>query len=52
VSSFVFFFSLGFGARLLSPIMSRPGAWRIIDAGIGLVMWALAAGLLRGALAG
>ncbi|MCL4131394.1 UNVERIFIED_CONTAM: hypothetical protein GTU68_064641 [Idotea baltica] len=27
-SSFVFFFSLGFGARLLAPITARPSSWR------------------------
>ena len=47
-ASFVFFFSLGYGARLLSPVMSSPYAWRWLDIGIGLVMWALAAKLLLG----
>lgn len=45
-SSFVFFFALAYGARFLAPIMSSPKAWRWLDTGIGLVMWALAAGLL------
>lgn len=45
-SSFVFFFSLGFGARLLAPWMQSSRAWQILDIGIGLTMWALAAGLL------
>ncbi len=47
-ASFVFFFGLGYGARLLAPLMRRPGTWRVLDAGIGLTMWALAAGLLAG----
>lgn len=46
-ASFVFFFSLGYGARRLGPIMARPGAWRWLDTGIGLTMLALAVGLLR-----
>ena len=46
LSSFVFFASLGFGARLLAPVMSSARAWRVLDTGIGLVMWALALGLL------
>ncbi len=46
VASFVFFFSLGFGARFLAPLVARPGAWRVIDAGIGLVMWAIALKLI------
>jgi L-lysine exporter family protein LysE/ArgO len=45
-SSFVFFFSLGYGARLLAPIMQSARAWRILDVLIGLVMWALAVKLL------
>ncbi len=45
-SSFVFFFGLGYGARLLAPIMQSARAWRILDVIIGLVMWALAAKLL------
>ncbi len=41
-ASFVFFFGLGYGARLLAPYMSSPTAWRVLDAIIGLVMWAIA----------
>jgi len=42
LSSFVFFFSLGYGARLLSPVMQSARAWRILDTLIWIVMWALA----------
>jgi len=45
-SSFVFFFSLGYGARLLAPIMQSARAWRVLDIIIALVMWALAIKLL------
>ncbi len=45
-ASFVFFFGLGYGARLLAPVMGSARAWRILDIGIGVIMWALAAGLL------
>lgn len=41
-ASFVFFFTLGYGARLLAPVFARPRAWQAFDAGIGLVMWAIA----------
>ncbi len=41
-ASFVFFFSLGYGARLLTPIFARPRAWVILDIGIGLIMWMIA----------
>lgn len=48
-ASFVFFFSLGFGARLLAPLFARPAAWRVLDAGVGVVMWAIALKLILGA---
>ena len=47
--SVAFFSALGFGAALLRSVFARPAAWRILDAGIGLVMWAIAAGLIVGA---
>lgn len=46
-ASFIFFFSLGYGARLLAPIFARPQAWRVLDACVGLIMWLIAAGLIR-----
>jgi len=45
-ASFVFFFSLGYGARLLAPVFARPRAWQALDLVIALVMWAIAAKLL------
>jgi len=45
-ASFVFFFSLGFGARFLSPFFRNPRAWQILDFVIALVMWSIAYGLL------
>lgn len=45
-ASFSFFFGLGYGARLLAPIMQSARAWRFFDIGVGLVMWAIAAGLI------
>ena len=46
-ASFLFFFSLGYGARLLQPLFARPMSWRILDLGIGVVMLSIAASLLR-----
>ncbi|WP_298834714.1 LysE/ArgO family amino acid transporter [uncultured Piscinibacter sp.] len=45
-ASAVWFFALGYGARLLAPWFARPAAWRALDAGIALVMWTIAAGLI------
>ncbi len=42
IASFVFFFGLGYGARLLAPVMQSARAWRVLDVFIGVVMWALA----------
>ncbi|MFC2253410.1 LysE/ArgO family amino acid transporter [Labrys portucalensis] len=41
-ASFLFFFSLGYGARLLRPLFARPGAWRVLDGLIGMTMCGLA----------
>jgi len=46
LASFVWFFGLGYGARLLQPIFARKAAWRVLDAVIGLVMVAIGLGLL------
>lgn len=46
VASFVWFFCLGYGARLLQPIFARPAAWRVLDILIGAVMAALALSLV------
>lgn len=48
VSSFAFFFSLGFGARLLRPLFTSARAWQVLDVIVGLTMWAIAAKLLLG----
>ena len=46
LASFVWFFGLGYGARLLAPAFARPISWRILDLLIGLVMWSIAASLI------
>lgn len=47
-ASFAWFFSLGYGARLLAPFFARPSAWRVLDMIIAAVMVALGMGLLVG----
>ncbi|MEM7443360.1 MAG: LysE/ArgO family amino acid transporter [Pseudomonadota bacterium] len=47
-ASFVFFFSLGYGARLLRPLFATPSAWRILDFVIAAVMWTISASLVLG----
>ena len=45
-ASFVFFFSLGYGAKRLSPILNNPESWKIIDLFIAGVMFTVAVILL------
>ena len=45
-ASFVFFFSLGYGAKRLSPILNNPESWKIIDLFIAGVMFTVAGILL------
>jgi L-lysine exporter family protein LysE/ArgO len=44
--SFLFFFSLGYGAAWLRPVFAKPVAWRILDLVIAAVMWLIAWKLL------
>jgi len=46
VSSFVFFFTLGYGARLLRPLFAKPVTWVVLDVLIGCVMWMIAVSLV------
>jgi L-lysine exporter family protein LysE/ArgO len=42
LASFVFFFSLSYGAKLLIPLMKHQFSWRILDAIVSLIMFILA----------
>ncbi len=42
LASFVFFFSLSYGAKLLTPIMNRPLSWQILDCLIAFIMFTIA----------
>lgn len=45
MASVAWFFSLGMGARYLTPVFARPMAWRILDGSIAVIMWAIALSL-------
>lgn len=49
LGSFLFFFSLGYGAAWLRPVFAKPSAWRVLDAIIALVMSVIAFKLIAGA---
>ena len=42
IASFIFFFSLSYGAKLLQPLMKKPISWRVLDILIALVMFSIA----------
>ena len=44
-ASLLWFCALGYGARLLRPVFTRPAAWRVLDAVIAVVMTTLAVSL-------
>ena len=47
-ASLSFFAALGYGARLLAPVMARPRAWVVLEVLVGLIMWAIALRLVLG----
>jgi L-lysine exporter family protein LysE/ArgO len=46
-ASFVFFFSLGYGAMLLAPYFQSERFWRGLDVAIAIIMFAIALGLYK-----
>ncbi len=46
LASFLFFFTLGYGARRLSSVLEKPEAWKFIDMGIACVMFAIAGAII------
>lgn len=47
-ASFVFFFGLGYGARILDPLFKKPASWQVLDLIVALTMWAIAPKLIVG----
>jgi L-lysine exporter family protein LysE/ArgO len=45
-ASFLWFFSLGYGARFLSPLFAKPMAWKVLNFMIGIVMLWIAYSLM------
>ena len=45
-ASWLFFFSLGYGARVLIPVFANPKAWKVLDVVIALIMWSIAISLM------
>jgi len=49
--SAIWFYGLGYGARVLAPVLTKPKVWQIIDLVIGILMLSLAVGLARDGVA-
>lgn len=47
-ASFLWFFLLSFGGRLLAPAFTRPLTWKLLDVAVGLIMWSISASLALG----
>jgi L-lysine exporter family protein LysE/ArgO len=37
-ASFIWFFSLAYGGRILAPLFRKPRAWRLLDCAVGILM--------------
>jgi len=46
MASFVFFFSLGYGARVLIPVFHKPVSWKVLEFVVGLMMLSIAVSLV------
>jgi len=46
LASLLWFFALAYGAARLTPLFRKPATWRVLDALIGCVMWAIAGSLV------
>lgn len=46
-ASFVFFFTLGYAARVLTPLFKQAKSWKILDTIVGIIMLILAFALIK-----
>ena len=49
-ASIIWFYGLGYGARLLRPLFAKPSTWRWLDILIGCIMCIIAISLINHAL--
>jgi L-lysine exporter family protein LysE/ArgO len=50
-ASLIWFYGIGYGARVLAPLFRKPSAWRLLDVAVGVTMWSIALSLVRAGLA-
>jgi L-lysine exporter family protein LysE/ArgO len=48
LASFVWFFSLSLGGKMLAPLFTKKSSWRILDTLVGCTMWAIALSVIKG----
>ncbi len=51
LASFLWFFSLSFGGKMLAPLFTKQLSWRILDTIVGIVMWMIALSIIKGIVA-
>ena len=51
LASFVWFFSLSLGGKMIAPLFSKALSWRILDTLVGLTMWTIAFSVVHGLIA-
>lgn len=51
-ASLTWFYGIGYGARVLTPLFRKPAAWRALDLVVGCTMWGIAANLIWSDLTG
>ena len=48
MASFIWFFSLSLGGRILAPLFTKKLSWKILDTLVGITMWAISLSVLKG----
>jgi len=47
-ASFIWFFSLSLGGKMLAPLFTKELSWRVLDTLVGITMWSIALSVLKG----
>ncbi len=50
-ASFAWFFILSIGAGFLAPLFKEESSWRILDTGVGIIMWTIGFSVVKGVIA-
>ncbi|WP_457554273.1 LysE/ArgO family amino acid transporter [Desulfobacula sp.] len=50
MASFIWFFFLSLGGKMLGPFFTKESSWRVLDTIVGITMWTIALSVARGLL--